>query len=70
MRSTIDGLHDLTPIWKKIYTGTDSQYFIFFNHTRSRWELHEKECGRHEKERIFTKCFDHVFCKTGFTNQF
>ena len=68
MRSTVDGLHELTPIWKKIYTGTDSQFFIFFNHTRSRWELHEKE--RHDKESNFTKGYDHIFCKTGFTNQF
>lgn len=41
MGSTIDRQHQLNPIWGRKCSRTDSQYFIFFNQTRTRWELHE-----------------------------
>ena len=68
MRSAIDGqLIGLTPIWKNIFTLTDSQYFIFFNQTYSRWELHEMKTYS-ESSLPFSR--DHIFCKTGLTNLF
>ena len=73
MGSTMDGLHQLTPIWKKTFICIDadsqcvSQYFIFFNQTRSRWELHEKKIYNGLSTSI---TYDHIFCSTGWTNQF
>ena len=68
MGSTIDGLHQLTPIWKKSFTGNDSQYFIFFNQSEKQWELHEGW----KLHNGFTSSMTngHIFCKTGLTNQF
>ena len=62
MGSIIDGLHQLTPIWRNIYTGKDSHYFIFFNHTRSRWELHAKRIHNGFCSSI---TYAHISCKTG-----
>ena len=66
MGPTLDGLHgQLTPIWKKEHTLTQSKHFIFFNKTR--WELHETK----SHNGFFTSVtYDHIFCKTGLTNQF
>ena len=72
MGSIIDGLHQLTPIWKKKYTINDSQYFIFFNQTESQWELHEGwelHSGISSSMTIDSKK-DHLYCATGLTNQF
>ena len=67
MGSTMDGLHQLTPIWKKIFTGTDSQYFIFFNQARSTWELHEATTYNGLTSSVTVP---HLDCKTGSTSQF
>ena len=71
MGSKMDGLHQLTPIWKKTFVDTDSQcvsqYFIFFNQTRSRWQLHETKTYDGLSTSIK---YDHFFCSTGLANQF
>ena len=71
MGSAIDGLNQLRPIWKKIFTANDleyidSQYFIFFNDTWSRRELLEKRTHRGSTSSI---CCDHIFCKTDLPSQ-
>ena len=62
MGPPIHGL-PVSPFWRKRSTGTDSQYYIFFNHNRSRWELHEKET--HNRFCSDDLSDDHIFCKTG-----
>lgn len=66
-------LQGLNPIWKKLYTATESQYFIFFNHTRQegprscwkrQWELHETT----SPSSYITH--DRLYCKTGLFDQF
>ena len=62
MGSKIDRLQGITPIWRKTFTVTDSQYFIFYNQTSSKWELHEIETRNGFSSSITNH---HLECKAG-----
>ena len=63
MASELDGLHGLTPVWRKnTYTNNDmrTEFFIFFNQRSEKWELHEKHSWGSS-----THFEDHLICEAG-----
>ena len=52
----------LTPIWSKTDAENGKQFFIFFNISRKRWEVHEMVMPD------ISMTIDHLYCPIGLYN--
>ena len=55
----VHGMKGFTPIWIKINSENDKNYFIFFNQEWKQWEVHEES---RPSDRLTE---DQLSCKTG-----